>query len=245
MVGWELLSQRTFPACRGDWRGLVGVVWQQRRGSRSHWEGVCVGAMVVHNMERGEFDFKETQTPGVGSGSQAGVNSEESMGSRGRRWLKALAQHTQGFTLSRGLGPRGHSSPFTRYPWLPMVPLFTFPAFPFSSLCSRVPQVSHALFSGPCSCCSLNRKQPLPLLPLAKFHHLCQFGSNITSSRKLSMALCRRQDRVVYAAVTDAPKDLSNLKRQSPFLAPTTSLTQSGRWVLIVAQKLRLPEAPS
>lgn len=167
------------------------------------------------------------------------------MGSRGRRWLKALARHTQGFTLSRGRGPWGHSRPFTRYPWLPMVPLFTFPAFPFSFLCSRVPQVSHALFSGPCSCCSLNRKQHLPLPPLAKFHHLSQFGANITSSRKLSLALCCRQHRVVYAAVTDAPKDLSNLKRQSPFLAPTTSLTRSGRRVHVVAQKLRLPKAPS
>lgn len=27
-------------------------------------EGVCVGAMVLHNMERGESDFRETQTPG-------------------------------------------------------------------------------------------------------------------------------------------------------------------------------------
>lgn len=27
-------------------------------------EGVCVGAMVLHNMERGESDFRGTQTPG-------------------------------------------------------------------------------------------------------------------------------------------------------------------------------------
>lgn len=27
-------------------------------------EGVCAGATVGHNMERGEFDFKETQPQG-------------------------------------------------------------------------------------------------------------------------------------------------------------------------------------
>lgn len=72
------------------------------------FEGVCVGAMVLHNMERGEFDFKETQTPGVGSGSQACVNPEELMGSEGRLWPAALAQCSQGSSHSCGLGPLGH-----------------------------------------------------------------------------------------------------------------------------------------
>lgn len=70
-------------------------------------EGVCVGAMVLHNMERGEFDFKETQTPGMGSGSQACVNPEELMVLKGN-WLKALAQCSQGSSPSGGLGPLGH-----------------------------------------------------------------------------------------------------------------------------------------
>lgn len=61
--------------------------------------------MVLHNMERGKFDFKETQTPGMGSGSQACVNSEELMGSEGRLWLEALARCTQGSSLSCGQGP--------------------------------------------------------------------------------------------------------------------------------------------
>lgn len=56
-------------------------------------EEVCVGAMVQHNMERGKFDFKETQTPGMGSGSQICVNSKELMGSERlcgwRHWFSA------------------------------------------------------------------------------------------------------------------------------------------------------------
>lgn len=50
-------------------------------------EGVFVGAMVLHNMERGEFDFKKTQTPDMGSRSQACVSCEELVGSKGRYWL--------------------------------------------------------------------------------------------------------------------------------------------------------------
>jgi hypothetical protein len=51
---------------------LSGRGWfGSRNGVRgASLEGVCVGAMVLHNMERGKFDFKETQTPGTDSGSQ-------------------------------------------------------------------------------------------------------------------------------------------------------------------------------
>lgn len=74
------------------------MVWWGWFGSRdgvrgASLEGVCVGAMVQHNMERGKFDFKETQTPGMGSGSQSCVNSEQLMDSEGlcswRHWLSA------------------------------------------------------------------------------------------------------------------------------------------------------------
>lgn len=53
--------------------------------------------------------------------------------------------------------------------------------FSLPILCSSIFQVSHALFSGLCSCYSLDLKQSLPLLLVAKYHHLSQFGSNITS----------------------------------------------------------------
>lgn len=33
-------------------------------------EGGCVGAMVLHNMECGESDFRETQTPGWALGAR-------------------------------------------------------------------------------------------------------------------------------------------------------------------------------
>lgn len=72
------------------------MVWWGWFGSRdgvrgASLEGICVGAIVQHNMERGEFDFEETQTPGMGSGSQACVNAEELMGSEG--------------SMARGIGP--------------------------------------------------------------------------------------------------------------------------------------------
>lgn len=41
------------------WRGWFGSTDGVHGASL---EGVCVGAMVLHNMERGGFDFKETQT---------------------------------------------------------------------------------------------------------------------------------------------------------------------------------------
>lgn len=89
-------------------------------------EGVCFGAMVLHNMERGKFDFKETQTPGVGSGSQACVNPEELMVLKedwgGRHWL----------SVARGPPPPVDSPSLSMLFRAPRdTPLFTFSAFPF------------------------------------------------------------------------------------------------------------------
>lgn len=47
----------------------TGTVWWGWLGSQNgvrgaSVEGVCAGATVGHNMERGEFDFKETQPRG-------------------------------------------------------------------------------------------------------------------------------------------------------------------------------------
>lgn len=47
----------------------TGTVWWGWLGSQNgvrgaSVEGVCAGAMVGHNMERGKFDFKETQPQG-------------------------------------------------------------------------------------------------------------------------------------------------------------------------------------
>ena len=95
-------SAETTGVVRRGWFGSQNGV----RGASL--EGVCVSATVLHNMERGEFDFKETQTPGVGSGSQVCVNPEGLMGSEGRLWLEALTQCSLGSSPSCGLGLLGH-----------------------------------------------------------------------------------------------------------------------------------------
>lgn len=84
-----------------------GLVWQPEWDSWSKLgEGVCVGAIVLHNMERGKFDFKGTQTPGMGSESQACVHSEELMGSEGSEPGGISLAHPES-SLSCGLGPLG------------------------------------------------------------------------------------------------------------------------------------------
>lgn len=92
-------------------------------------EGVCVSAMVLHNMERGEFDFKETQTPDVGPGSQACVNPEELMGAEGRLWLVSLAPCSQGSSPPVALWDTPTLGMLLKAPRDP--PFFTFSAVAF------------------------------------------------------------------------------------------------------------------
>ena len=129
---------------------VTGVVqWDDLAARMGFIERVWRGLVFLPQsctMERGESDT----SPRMCCERQACVGSEGWMSpKRGSGWMHP--------------GPPGRPCPLARCSGLPVrLPVCICPAFPFWSLGPHVPHVPHALFSGHCSCFSLDLKLSLP-----------------------------------------------------------------------------------